>query len=300
MYKFKSLVDTNFERGLKMRTICIKTNNSIILEYLLNELRLSNVQYMCFTVKKFKYYQNLIIHYLGSNVDSFIHFVSDILSYLVIDELEEELLLNIIQQNYCYFDNLERKKILNYCFDLFSEDYSNYFNKKFSYINNQFYLYLKEHKSIVLTGFINFRLTRYFSILDEVVDDAVSNFIIEKEYMEFISLLKLYINSQSPKTDVVHIVYRKDNPLLLDENKNIIPLDNSIYQAKYLSDISFSNNDFILNTLLSVLPKKIYLHLVDNAIDEFANTLLLIFEKKIVVCSDCDICNLYGLHEFGV
>ena len=174
-----------------MRTICIKTNNSIILEYLLNELRLSNVQYMCFTVKKFKYYQNLIIHYLGSNVDSFIHFVSDILSYLVIDELEEELLLNIIQQNYCYFDNLERKKILNYCFDLFSEDYSNYFNKKFSYINNQFYLYLKEHKSIVLTGFINFRLKRYFSILDEVVDDAVSNFIIEKEYMEFISLLKI-------------------------------------------------------------------------------------------------------------
>ncbi len=52
MYKFKSLVDTNFERGLKMKTICIKTNNSIILEYLLNELRLSNVQYMCFTVKK--------------------------------------------------------------------------------------------------------------------------------------------------------------------------------------------------------------------------------------------------------
>ena len=41
-------------------------------------------------------------------------------------------------------------------------------------------------------------------------------------------------------------------------------------------------------------------YLVDNAIDEFANTLLLIFEKKIVVCSDCDICNLYGLHEFGV
>ena len=40
--------------------------------------------------------------------------------------------------------------------------------------------------------------------------------------------------------------------------------------------------------------------IVDNAIDEFANTLLLIFEKKIVVCSDCDICNLYGLHEFGV
>ena len=283
-----------------MKTICIKTNNSIVLDYLLNELRMSNIQSICFTQKQFKHYNNIIIHYNGQNEDDFIHFVADILSYLIIDELEEDFLSNIIQQNYCYFDLCDRKKILNYCFDLFSEDYTNYFDKKFSYINNEFYLYLKEHKSIVLTGFINFRLKKYFCILDDVVDEAVNSFIIEKEYLEFVSLLKLYINSQAPKTNVVHLIYRKDNPLLLDENKNIIPLDDSIYQAKYLSDISFSNNDFILNTLLSILPKKIYLHVVDNSIDEFANTLILIFENKIQVCSDCNICNLYNLHKFGV
>ena len=216
--------------------------------------------------------------------------MANLLSYLIIDELEEDLLSSIIQQNYCYFDAPERKKILNYCFDLFSEDFTNYFDKKFTYINNKFYLYLKEHKSIVLTGFINFRLKEYFKILDDVVDEAVNSFIIEKEYLEFISLLKLYINSQSPKTNIVHLIYRKKDSLLLDENKNIIPLDDSVYQAKYLSDISFSQNDYILNTLLTILPQKIYLHLIDNNIDEFANTLLLIFEKKIEICSDCDIC----------
>ena len=283
-----------------MKTICIKTNNSIVLDYLLNELRMSNIQSICFTQKQFKHYNNIIIHYNGQNEDDFIHFVADILSYLIIDELEEDFLSNIIQQNYCYFDLCDRKKILNYCFDLFSEDYTNYFDKKFSYINNEFYLYLKEHKSIVLTGFINFRLKKYFCILDDVVDEAVNSFIIEKEYLEFVSLLKLYINSQAPKTNVVHLIYRKDNPLLLDEHKNVIPFDDSFYQAKYLSDISFSQNDFILNTLLSILPKKIYLHVVDNSIDEFANTLILIFENKIQVCSDCNICNLYNLHKFGV
>lgn len=216
--------------------------------------------------------------------------MANLLSYLIIDELEEDLLSSIIQQNYCYFDAPERKKILNYCFDLFSEDFTNYFDKKFTYINNKFYLYLKEHKSIVLTGFINFRLKEYFKILDDVVDEAVNSFIIEKEYLEFISLLKLYINSQSPKTNIVHLIYKKKDSLLLDENKNIIPLDDSVYQAKYLSDISFSQNDYILNTLLTILPQKIYLHLIDNNIDEFANTLLLIFEKKIEICSDCDIC----------
>ena len=104
--------------------------------------------------------------------------MANLLSYLIIDELEEDLLSSIIQQNYCYFDAPERKKILNYCFDLFSEDFTNYFDKKFTYINNKFYLYLKEHKSIVLTGFINFRLKEYFKILDDVVDEAVNSFII--------------------------------------------------------------------------------------------------------------------------
>ena len=58
------------------------------------------------------------------------------------------------------------------------------------------------------------------------------------------------------------VLVRCDFNVPLDENKNIIPLDDSIYQAKYLSDISFSKNDYTLNTLLTLLPKKIYIHLL--------------------------------------
>ena len=178
---------------------------------------------------------------------------------------------------------------------MFSEDFSNYFDKKFSYLHSQFYSYLKENKSIILQGFINFRIQEYFKILDEVVSEAVNSFIIEKEYLEFISLLKLYINSQNPKSNIVHLIYKKNNPILLDENKNIIPLNDSISDVKYLSDISFSKNDLVLNTLLSILPKKIYLHLINNNIYEFANTLILIFDKKIEICTDCNLCNIYNI-----
>ena len=296
MYKFTRLVDTSYERRLSgMKTICIKTNNTATLSYLLNELRLSNLKQTCFTQKQFKHYKNITIHYSGQNEDSFIHSIADILSYLLIDELEESFLANIIHQNYFYFDTNERNKILSYCFDLFSEDFSNYFDKKFSYLHSQFYSYLKENKSIILQGFINFRIQEYFKILDEVVSEAVNSFIIEKEYLEFISLLKLYINSQNPKSNIVHLIYKKSNPILLDENKNIIPLNDSISDVKYLSDISFSKNDLVLNTLLSILPKKIYLHLINNNIDEFANTLILIFDKKIEICTDCNLCNIYNI-----
>lgn len=280
-----------------MKTICIKTNNQTALTYLLNELHMSELENVCFSQNQFKNYKNIIIHYKGPKEDDFIQNIANMLSYYVIDELEETLLKDIINQNYFYFDAIEKKKILDFCFDICSEDFTTYFDKKFSYLSEQFYLYLKDNKSIVLTGFIYFRLKKYFEILDEIVEEAVNSFIIEKEYLEFISLLKLYINSQSCKTAAVHIVYFKDNPILLDESKTPIPISEEIPDAKYLSDISFSKNDYILNTLLNLLPKKIYVHLVEHAIDEFLNTLILIFEKRIELCSDCNICSLYENHS---
>lgn len=280
-----------------MKTICIKTNNQTALTYLLNELHMSELQNVCFSQNQFKYYKNIIIHYNGPNENEFVQNVSNILAYYVIDELEETLLKDIVHQDYFYFDAIEKKKILDFCFDICSEDFTTYFDKKFSYLSEQFYLYLCDHKSIVLTGFIYFRLKKYFEILNEIVEEAVNSFIIEKEYLEFISLLKLYINSQSSKTAVVHIVYFKDNPILLDENKAPLYLSEEIPDAKYLSDISFSKNDYILNTLLNLLPKKIYVHLVEHAVDEFLNTLILIFEKRIELCTDCNICRLYENHS---
>ena len=54
------------------------------------------------------------------------------------------------------------------------------------------------------------------------------------------------------------------------------------FNTKYLSDISFSSNDYVLNALLTILPNKIFVHLGNYSPDEFINTLMLIFEDKIV------------------
>lgn len=173
------------------------------------------------------------------------------------------------------------------------DDFNIKFDKKYNCLIDAFTNYLNKHNSIVLTGFINFRLKSYLSILENVVDEAVNSFIIEKEYLEFVSLLKMYINSQSPNCEVVHLIYNNESSILLDENKNVINISDDLFKAKYLSDISFSSNDYALNTLLTLLPKKIYLHLINNFVDEFVHTLGLIFENKIEICTDCNICELY-------
>lgn len=276
-----------------MKSLCIKTNNSDLLNYLLNELKYIDLKNICFSENEFKLYKNIIIHYSGNDESLFLSKISSILCFLVIDELEESLLKRLVIQNYFYFDYTEREKILAICFDIMADDFSNLFDKKFKVLYDIFYQFLSTHKSIVLNGFINFRLKSYLSLLDEIVNEAVNHFIIEKEYLEFISLLKLYINSQACGCEMVHIVFSSSDSILLDENKNLIVLSDDIFKAKYLSDISFSSNDYILNSLLTLLPRKIYIHLVGGYMDEFINTLQLVFENRIHLCTDCNICKLY-------
>lgn len=276
-----------------MKSICIKTNNENLLDYLLNELDYIEVKPIAISKNQFKNYKNIIIHYSGNDNKKFVHEVSCILSCLVIDELEESFLKMILLKNYFYFNSTEMKHILELCYEIFSDDFNTYFDKKHNLLIDSFENYLITNKSIILTGFINFRIKNYMTILEDVVDEAVNSFVVEKEYLEFISLLKMYVNSQNSNCDVVHLIYNKNNSTLLDKDKNQINVSDDIFKAKYLSDISFSSNDYALNTLLTLVPKKIHIHLIDNCIDEFIHTISLIFENRVEICTDCSICQIY-------
>ena len=276
-----------------MKSICIKTNNENLLNYLLNELDYIDVKPVAISKNQFKNYKNIIIHYSGNDNKKFVHEVSCILSCLVIDELEESFLKMILLKNYFYFNSTEMKHILELCYEIFSDDFNTYFDKKHNLLIDSFENYLITNKSIILIGFINFRIKNYMTILEDVVDEAVNSFVVEKEYLEFISLLKMYVNSQNSNCDVVHLIYNKNNSTLLDKDKNQINVSDDIFKAKYLSDISFSSNDYALNTLLTLIPKKIYIHLIDNCIDEFIHTISLIFENRVEICTDCSICKIY-------
>lgn len=277
-----------------MSSLCIKTNNEEILSYLKNEFSSFNMLNISYSMNEFKSYKNIIIHYTGIDKELFYTKLATIFSYLVIDYFEHDFIENILSNNYFYFDNTELAKILELCNENICDD------DEFSFTNRQiilfdaFYEYITKHHSIIITGFINFRLKDYRNLLEHLIDFSVNEFIIEREYLEFVSLLRLYVNSQVPSPIVIHLVSFGDNIILLDEHLEIIDVNKNALKAKYLSDVSFSNNDYILNTLLNLLPKTIYLHLVSSSTNlDFINTLQLIFENHTKICTDCNICNLY-------
>ena len=273
-----------------MKSYCIKTNNENIINYLLDRIEKIDFENIYYCYRKFVLYKNVIIHYVGNNIKNFENFVSEIVSDTIINFYEKKILERIINSNYFYFDNFERKMILQNCEDLCEIEGNN----KKEILYKQVYEYINESKKIVLEGIVNFRIKEYIKELDNIVDMAVNQYIIEKEYNEFINLLKAYVNTAKTGADLVHLIYTNGESILLDEEKNIIPLSDNITKAKYLSDISFSSNDYALNTLLSILPKNIEIHLICGE-DEFINTLKLIFEDRIYICKECNICKTYKM-----
>lgn len=278
-----------------LKSFCVKTNNNQIIDYLLKEFQNLEFENLYVSKLKFKLYNNFIVHYKGRDLDSFYNIFSNIISSTILKFYEKDLIRHIINCNYFYFTDIEQRKIFdianNYLYD---DDLDESFIRKDS-IMISCIEYFSNNKSVILDGFVNFRIGDYIKIIDYVVDLAVNKFVIDREYTEFIELLKCYINSKDCGSNLVHLVYKNQDSILLDEFKNVLNIEDSILNSKYLSDISFSSNDYTLNSLLTLLPQKIYIHLIDGIEDEFINTLKLIFDNRVYICNDCNICKAYRL-----
>lgn len=55
-----------------MISICIKENNTDLLDYIMQELKASHFENISFSRHCFKIYENVIVHYKGSDFERFL------------------------------------------------------------------------------------------------------------------------------------------------------------------------------------------------------------------------------------
>ena len=273
-------------------SFCIKNNHTNIINFLLEDLENFSSNYIIISNSEFKIFKNVIVHCRKKNFNEALDLLCLSLFRTIIKFYEDRLLKMILKENYFYFSYEEQSKILKLATINLNEDILNYETKKLIMIK-ELKKYLYNHKNIVLEGLVFFRLPEYMNFLDCVLASTINEFIIEKEYNEFINLLKVYISTTKSSVECVHLIYNKNMCFLLDKNLNYIENDEEMFKLKYLSDISFSDNDYTLNSLLNLLPQKIHLHLLSDE-DEFIKTLKKIFNQKISICTNCNICRLYN------
>ena len=275
-----------------MISICIKENNLLLQDYLIDKIDEASFENIKYSQNSFKLYDNLIVHYIGENNEIFFDFISKIISKAIVEFYEEIIVKKLINFDYFYFDKTDKKIIFDE-YKILINNISEFENKqKFSLVYSPLRSFLKSNKSIVLEGFINFRLKEYIEYLRTLLQEAVNQFILDKEYIEFVNLLKGYVDSKIPDNKQVNLIYVNNEAILLSEDGNLIDLE--VFDSKYLSDITFSNNDYVLNTLVGLIPSKIILHLVSPK-DNFIKTIELIFGNKVLYCENCNLCNAYKI-----
>lgn len=212
----------------------------------------------------------------------FLRKISLLLAYIVTDFYEPIIIQKFINSNYFYFTTEEKRKIYNMC--LTNIDFSSSIIM-INIITNEFFKFFQENKYVILDGFVNFKLKEYLKELDSVVDMCVNKFIIEREYNEFIMLLKDYIQNTPSNTKELHLIYKNEKSVLLDENMNPIEINKNAIPQQYLSDITFSSNDLNLNAILTLLPETLFIH-SEQKEDDFINTLKIIFENRVEIVNN--------------
>lgn len=199
----------------------------------------------------------------------------------------------MILLEYFYFDFDDIKKIEKNCYESLgmSTDSSNHFNMYKSdndfnnrklVLKNDIDKYLKSQKSIIVEGFVKFRIKDYLKYIEDAIDISVNQFVVDKEYNDFIKLIKLYVESRPYGSNTIFLIYNNGESTLLNEKNEIINCDKTLLDSSYLSDISFSSNDYTLNSLLFFLPQKLIINLYSEE-DEFITTLKSIFSDRVII-----------------
>jgi len=201
----------------------------------------------------------------------------------------------MIDSNYFYFSDND-KNIIRDEFNLLKEKNIYDVKRSKNLIDSEFYCYLYSNHALVLTGFVNFRLYKYINYLDKILNEAVNQYVLDKEYISYVNLLQQYINSKQSSNEIINLIYINSKGFLLSENGEFIQLDD--FNSSYVTDISFSQNDYVLNTLIGILPKQITLHLITPR-DQFIKTIEMIFTDKVKICQGCELCQAYRILGFN-
>lgn len=269
-----------------MISICLKSknlNSLVFIEKKLDAVALSDIYYSC---RKFKYYNNLIIHYKGTHKKKFYTTLFKILTDFFIDIYENLFLTKQLNFDFFYFSNLEKRSIIEKVKNILHTDEN--VSLKTDIIKNSLEDYFSENSFCNLDGFASFRLYHFRKLMNSILESTVSDYIIQKEYSEYVGVLREYVLLQNPQTKCVHLIYSPQTKIILDEYGNLIA--NPSNTQIFLSDISFSSNDYILNTLLSYLPQELFIHLHCEE-DNFITFLKLIYQDRFHICTNCMLCN---------
>jgi hypothetical protein len=152
--------------------------------------------------------------------------------------------------------------------------------------------YLQERPSLHLEGYITFRLDKYWEELAEAAEAAVDEFVMDRQYREFVGLLSEFVGRQQPRTAAVNLVLKADGGFALyDEAFRPIDPAGGRLAAEFaeFAEEELNVEDMVVSCLLAISPREIKLHARDPELP-VVRTIGAIFAGRVTVCAGCGSC----------
>ncbi len=231
----------------------------------------------------------------------FNYYTANILYGVIINEFLEKRVNKHLNETYNFLNYNDISIIKKDIYKILKEEVSiddtviYYMNKK-NNILDRIINCIEEGNVLNIKGFMDFRSKELMPQIYTIIEKVVESYMIEKEYNEFISLLKYFVEIQESKAEKVdlYIGKRGDSYILRDEFGNNImeTLLNEICENKNIVDVS--QDDLVISGLITMCPKKIVIHSANRCKNkELINTLEKVFENRIYHCSGCNECLMF-------
>lgn len=146
---------------------------------------------------------------------------------------------------------------------------------------------LEPSDSFHIEGFFRFRLQPLWRSYTKVLEIAIDEYMMEKEYRAYISYLRNVVQERPRQLPLLHVIYKGENDYrLLDDRGNEVDI---VLLSQNQRDERIIYDDPIIVDVMMINPEVAVLHYIEED-HHIATSLHNIFEDRYVYCRGCNLC----------
>ena len=222
-------------------------------------------------------------------------YVSNILYKIVIENYRQKEMFEFLIDNYFFLKQNEilevEEKIINVLSlnEKVDDEKSIYCLNIVNSIIEKIRECISEKQEINIDGFITFRMRKLREDIEKIIDKVVEKYMVDKEYEEFVKLLKYFVDIQECKIDEIKIyIDERDNYIVKDGFGKDLYKDFLVQLAGNASDLNINIEDILISGLITSSPRKITIYGTNNCTNkEFINTINSVFGDKVKSYEQC-------------
>lgn len=227
--------------------------------------------------------------------DIYCYYIASGLTDFILNHYEMKMVKQIVSRQYKAWNEAEQRAIIDQVISTLQDESANSRQEGEARLSRKASImytlldYFSLHDHLILEGFMRFRLKGQHRHLQHLVHQAADTARMEKEYREFIGLLKYFVGLQEPRTQVVHVIIRSGGIFRLLDN-NLAVIDNE-YLEGFVANMVQHNIDYedlLISALITIAPHHIVLHFGREW--AITRTIKHIFEDRVEICSGCKLC----------